>query len=110
MSRILFGALVRVNHRLERATHDDSETVVRRVWEAETIPETEAMIIGIRYLCNGVLMGTEIHGRMDALGGCDEEVTPPHLKVTERFKAYLVVRNMNTNPFYVKDFEPYRRS
>lgn len=85
---IKFGEKIKINHKLRRKEEYESYGKNTKTWKETPMDEIEVMVIGRRTLSNGF---------SELLGDDGIFYTPK-----EYFKALLVVKDMNTNPFYIK--------
>lgn len=83
-----FGEKIKITSKLRRKEEYQGRKINTKTWAETAIPETEVMVIGRRTLSNGITEWIEEGGNF---------YTPK-----EYFKALLVVKDMNTNPFYIK--------
>lgn len=87
-----FGEKITISHKLKRVetiNRTPGQYDVYKEWKPVDLPKpTEVIVIGKRQLSDG-----------EVFRGYGGEPTTFQSKV--RFKAYLVVANMNTRPFFI---------
>jgi hypothetical protein len=85
MDKITFGQEIMTSHKLERIS--EFKHWRNRSWEPTPIKETKVYIIGQRTLWNGYVNGDGDEGFF--------------FVGSKQIKAFLVVKNLNTKPFYI---------
>jgi hypothetical protein len=86
--KLEFGQKITVTHKLKRKTNWLSlKRQYYNYWNIIDIDPCEVLVIGKRNLRDGYVNDIEYEGK--------------YFNINECFTAYLVVKNMNENPFYV---------
>lgn len=89
----MLGTWITVNNKLHRCGTYHRFEKPRKFWDKRTIKPTKVMVIGIRTLSDGDINESGY--------GDDYE---KYYEAKRWFKAFLVVKDMYTKPFYVEDW------